>query len=103
MEDIKRIDIKEFRSEGFLQEVNRKFFHPLGLALEVIIEKDGTAKLGGIWDYREDPEGNFFSEDVLKQESIDKVEALRLSKLQTRIDKQGEYDVKVDKDGVQII
>lgn len=28
------MDLGEFRDEGFLQEANRQFFHPLGLALE---------------------------------------------------------------------
>lgn len=56
-DDIKRIDIAEFRRLGFLQEVNRQFLHPLGLALEVHIESDGTERLGGVWDYRDDPEG----------------------------------------------
>lgn len=59
----KRIDIKEFRERGYLQEVNRLFFHPLGLALEVIIdEEDGSMHLGGIWDSRDDPEGILFDE-----------------------------------------
>lgn len=57
MSEIKRIDIGEFRSEGYLQELNRRFLHPLGLALEVVVEKDGTERLGGVWDYRDDPEG----------------------------------------------
>lgn len=55
--EIKRIDVKEFREIGLLVEANRTFFHPLGLALEVIIDEDGMEKLGGIWDYRDDPEG----------------------------------------------
>lgn len=84
-EAVKRIDIKEFREGGFLQEANRHFFHPLGLALETVVDEceacDGvgqrgkgavaepcpachatgqTERLGGIWDYREDPEGITF-------------------------------------------
>jgi hypothetical protein len=55
-----RIDTKEFREKGYLQELNRQFLHPLGLALEVIIEENGKEKLGGIWDYRDDPEGIIF-------------------------------------------
>lgn len=35
MSEIKRIDIGEFRELGYLQEANRQFFHPHGLALEV--------------------------------------------------------------------
>jgi hypothetical protein len=30
-----KINIKEFREKGYLQEANRRFFHPLGLALSV--------------------------------------------------------------------
>lgn len=61
-EPIKRIDIAEFREHGYLQEVNRRFLHPLGLALEVVVQGDGTERLGGVWDYRDDPEGMNFSE-----------------------------------------
>jgi hypothetical protein len=60
MNDIKRIDIKEFREKGYLQELNRRFLHPLGLALEIIQEHDGTEILGSIWDYREDKEGMYY-------------------------------------------
>ena len=61
MSDIKRMDIKEFREFGYLQEVNRRFLHPLGLALEVKInDETGKETLGGIWDYRDDPEGMVF-------------------------------------------
>ena len=60
-DDVPRINIREFRELGFLQEVNRLFFHPLGLALEVIRDdKTGEETLGGIWDCRQDPEGIYF-------------------------------------------
>lgn len=39
-QEIKRIPIKELRELGFLQEANRQFFHPHGLALEVTICTD---------------------------------------------------------------
>ena len=103
MEDVKRMDIQEFREEGFLQEVNRKFFHPLGLALEIIIEEDGSSRLGGIWDYRDDPEGMFFVGNVIDQAKIDNVEKLRKSKISFRVEVQNEYNIKVNKDGVQVI
>ncbi len=57
MDKIKRIDIKEFREKGYLQEVNRRFLHPLGLALEVTINESGQEIISGVWDYREDEEG----------------------------------------------
>lgn len=60
-DEIKRMDIKEFRELGFLQEANRQFFHPLGLALETVVDEEtGEERLGGVWDYRDDPEGIFF-------------------------------------------
>jgi hypothetical protein len=53
--------IKEFREKGYLQEVNRRFFHPLGLALGIHQEqKDKAETLEGIWDYREDLEGIYY-------------------------------------------
>jgi len=57
MVEITRMDIREFRERGYLQELNRRFLHPLGLALEVVVDEDGSESLGGIWDYRSDPEG----------------------------------------------
>jgi len=75
-----KMNIKEFRESGYLQEVNRLFLHPLGLALEIIIEEDGTEKLGGVWDYREDDEGMRYHESVInspqfhnKKENIAKI------------------------------
>jgi len=64
MSDVKRMDIKEFRQIGLIAELNRSFLHPLGMALEVIIDDEtGEEKLGGIWDYRDDPEGMLFSKE----------------------------------------
>lgn len=85
MEKIKRIDIKEFREKGFLQEANRLFFHPLGLALEVIVDdKTKDEKLGGIWDYRDDPEGMAFDVNMIDQKKIDHVIDLKDSKRDVR-------------------
>ena len=56
----KRMSVKEFREKGYLQEANRLFFHPLGLALEVIVDENGEEQFGGVWDSRDDPEGIIF-------------------------------------------
>lgn len=70
--DIERIDVAEFRERGYLHELNRRFLHPLGLALEVLRDADGNEQLGGIWDYRDDPEGiNFHDPDPDKIAAID--------------------------------
>lgn len=60
MNDIKKMNIKEFRERGYLQEVNRRFLHPLGLALEVNINDD-VESIGGVWDYRDDEEGIYYN------------------------------------------
>jgi hypothetical protein len=72
-ESIKTIDIKEFRELGFLQEVNRCFFHPLGLALSVKVNEDGTEQLDSVWDYREDPEGITFGTGMIDRSKMDYV------------------------------
>ncbi len=73
-DDVKRMDIKEFREMGLLAEVNRVFFHPLGLALEICVDDDGTENLGGIWDYRDDPEGVLYGKDYFPAEKIKKAQ-----------------------------
>lgn len=59
---IERLDVAEFRRLGYLQEANRRFFHPLGLALEVTV--GAGERLGGVWDYRSDPDGVNYGPDV---------------------------------------
>jgi len=76
---IKRMNIREFRELGFLQEVNRLFFHPLGLALEVKVNKGKPCKLGGIWDYRNDPEGVVFG-DLSEKDARIKAENVKKQK-----------------------
>lgn len=101
-EKIKRIDIKEFREEGFLQEVNRQFFHPLGLALEVLIDDETSQTvLGGIWDYRDDEEGMFFADNMIDEDKIKRVEKLRASKILTIFDAARNYDIYMNENGVQ--
>ena len=65
------MDIVEFRDGGYLQEANRLFFHPLGLAVEIMQETDDETGLkspwiiSGIWDVRDDPEGVQFNEEYM--------------------------------------
>jgi len=54
------ITVEKFRTEGYLQELNRRFLHPLGLALSVDIDEDGNETFGEIWDYRSDEEGIYY-------------------------------------------
>jgi len=83
MSNIRRINIKEFREMGLLAEVNRTFFHPIGLALEVVVDNNGDEKLGGIWDYRNDPEGMLYGEPFPKDQ-VKKAQALILERHKQR-------------------
>lgn len=65
MSELNLMDIKEFLDLGFVQELNRQFLHPRGLALMVETDADGTHRLGGILDYRSDPEGVLFSDGMI--------------------------------------
>jgi hypothetical protein len=63
MSEIKTITAREFYERGYLQEVNRQFLHPLGLALCVSIDCEDPEDKGeylSVWDYRDDPEGMEF-------------------------------------------
>jgi hypothetical protein len=83
---ITRMSIKEFREMGLLAEVNRTFFHPLGLALEVTIDDEtGEEKLGGIWDYRDDPEGILFSKEHFPTEKNKKAQEFIKQKHEQRM------------------
>jgi hypothetical protein len=57
----KLMSIKEFAEDGWLQEVNRQFFHPRGLALMISVNSEtNDYRLDGIIDSRKDPEGMEF-------------------------------------------
>lgn len=68
------IDPKQLLDIGYVQEVNRVFFHPLGLALCLMIEEDGTARIAGVLDYRSDPEGMEFAPGVLDLDKVRRIQ-----------------------------
>lgn len=89
--DDKKMNLKEFRDFGFLQEVNRNFFHPLGLAMGVYWDENDLQNKQGfdteneepigiiIWDWRDDAEGGAFQtlDDDDSRSKADRVENLR--------------------------
>lgn len=93
----KKMNIKEFKDFGYLQELNRRFLHPLGLALEVAFDqKEEKWILGGIQDHRE--EGIYFGfEDYNgkeKREALEKysnVEHENIKRKEERINELGFY------------
>lgn len=68
---MKYMGIKEFVDEGYLQEANRRFFHPLGLALEAYME-EGILR---VWDCRDDEEGVIYDKGVIDADKHDHVVA----------------------------
>lgn len=59
---MKTMSLKEFQQAGYLQELNRQFLHPLGLALNLYVNSEsGEIEFGGIWDNRDDPGGIVFA------------------------------------------
>lgn len=89
--DIKRMSPAEFRDLGYLQEVNRRFLHPLGLALEVVGD-DETGEITGfgqVWDYRDDPEGMTFAPGVIDGKKAQRIERERSKLAVTRHDLLG--------------
>jgi len=70
---MKRMSVRDFRAAGYLQELNRRFLHPLGMALEVVVDDDGSERFGGVWDCRDDPEGMVYAEGELDQEFVTQI------------------------------
>jgi hypothetical protein len=86
------MDIKEFWEFGYLQEVNRQFLHPLGLALEVIVDNEtGEVKLGGVWDYRDDPEGMRFGPGEIEIEKAVRVDKEIFERSKARLETLGYF------------
>lgn len=73
---MKKMSVSEFVDLGLLHEINRRLLHPLGLALEVTVDTDGTVAFGGVQDVRDDPEGMIFAEDTLSPHKAWMVEVL---------------------------
>lgn len=94
MKSKKIIEPKEFREHGYLQEINRRFLHPLGLALTITIDKNGKEQLGPILDYRNNEEGIFFDiknsnnkrkENFIKNKKFVDSQFLKKKKLRKKI------------------
>lgn len=89
MAEVKYMSVAEFREEGYLQELNRRFLHPLGLALEVCVGKDGEETFGRIWDSRDDPEGIVYGEDTIELKKVEHIRHLEWGRAASRLDALG--------------
>lgn len=82
---------EEFRDLGYLQEVNRQFLHPLGLALEVVIEEDGTTRFGEVWDCRDDAGGIVFDAGAINRQKARAVDAETTARYADRVEAVGSW------------
>ena len=73
------MDAEYFVKQGYLQELNRQFLHPLGLALSYMIDSvTQKYELGYVIDCRDDPEGIIYDEmDINSAEMRKKAENVR--------------------------
>jgi hypothetical protein len=87
----KYMSLTEFVKLGFVQEINRQFLHPRGLALEYIIDEDGRVEDDPlrIWDCRDDPEGIYFDETLIDDNRREYVNSLLFDKQKTRLQNLG--------------
>lgn len=86
------MSLEEFWKGGYLQELNRQFLHPLGLALEATVDLEGNISLSGVWDYRHDEEGMVYPEDVGFGPSpahVEKIAAEQAEKAAVRMERFG--------------
>ncbi len=96
-DEIQTMTLEEFRDLGYLQELNRRFLHPLGLAIGLMgdFDEDGNFEPSGeiqIQDYRDDPEGMRFSEEEMDLEFYIKSERIkfeRQEKFEQRLEELG--------------
>lgn len=91
--DPKKMSVKEFRELGYLQELNRRFLHPLGLALEVNRNFDGSESFGEVWDSRDDPEGMIYGPDMIDAEKAKRIEREYMEKRGIRL-ARFEFDIQ---------
>jgi hypothetical protein len=74
----KKLDVKHFKAMGYLQELNRQFLHPIGLALSVKVDDEtGEETLDYIVDSRDDPEGIIFDDSMIDEEFRQRAIAIR--------------------------
>ncbi len=78
MVEVKPMNLRAFMDEGYLQEANRQFFHPLGLALAVVFQDGEPTCACVVQDARGDIEG------IIYPEPIDAEKAHRILKEQAR-------------------
>lgn len=64
------IDLRKFLEIGYLQEVNRQWFHPRGMALTIVLDDDPAVKPYMVVQGDDDPEGSYFGWELMSPAEI---------------------------------
>jgi hypothetical protein len=89
---IEKLSMKEFVDGGYLQEVNRRFFHILGLSIDVK-QKNNKYEFSGIWDFRGVTGGVRFAKDIIESEDfINKTNKIKNEMKTASADRKAIYD-----------
>lgn len=95
---INYMDIGEFQSEGYLQEVNRQFLHPHGLALEVRASSEDVIEkmIDQVYD-------EFMAEPITEQNTRALIRrALQMAGIEPNKKRiYGVWDYRDDPEGIQ--
>lgn len=89
---MKLIELEEFVEHGYLQELNRQFLHPLGLALLVGEGRHGKMFSFGAMDAREGDAGMTFTQDEWApdaEEKMKRVTSEQAAKMKRRMETLG--------------
>jgi hypothetical protein len=86
-----KMSLKDFRDLGFLQEANRQFFHPLGLALGLVANENEDYSSVIIYDWRDDPDGGMFQSlnEPRDKECYEYIKFIHDEKAAVRLEKFG--------------
>ena len=79
------VEPKELLETGLVQEVNRHFFHPRGMALAVVVEDDGTHSGIVVQDHRKEPGGMLFGPNGISDTKKAHAEQLLRKNLPERV------------------
>lgn len=67
--DLDYVDLQELHRDGYIHEANRRFFHPLGLALALVTDDDRPPHLA-VLDRRDGPSYQFTRDTLNSDKAI---------------------------------
>ncbi len=89
MTKLPKMSVKTFVNEGYLQELNRRFLHPIGVALGFYVpdddEPDTDEPRAFFIDARNDPEGMTFASGQIDFTKIQKINTQQMMRRGTRL------------------